>query len=210
MAAEIGYFALVLALFVSAVQSAGPLVAARRRDPAVAALVDQAALGQFMLLAVAFASLTFAFVTSDFSVEVVAANSHTTKPLLYKIAGVWGNHEGSMLLWVLILSLFGAAVPIFGHNLPDRLRINVLGVHGMLGMGFLAFITLTSNPFARARMVVKRRLTFPASICPTCRYPRPEAAASCRRVSFFCLRKTASRRPNLRSASSFLSMQKVV
>ena len=149
MAPEVGYFALLLALFVSLTQSAMPFVAARRRDLAVAAFVDQAALGQFMFVVVAFASLTYAFVTSDFSVEVVAANSHTAKPLLYKISGVWGNHEGSMLLWVLILSLFGAAVAIFGRNLPERLRINVLGVHGMVGFGFLAFIALTSNPFAR-------------------------------------------------------------
>ncbi len=149
MAPEIGYFALLLALFVSAVQSATVFVSARRRDPAVAAFADQAALAQFMFLVVAFASLIYAFVTSDFSVEVVAANSHTTKPLLYKIAGVWGNHEGSMLLWVLILSLFGAAVAVFGRNLPDRLRTDVLGVHGMVGFGFLAFIALTSNPFAR-------------------------------------------------------------
>jgi cytochrome c-type biogenesis protein CcmF len=149
MAPEVGYFALLLALFVSVVQSATPFIAARRRDLAVAAFADQAALAQLMFLLVAFASLIYAFVTSDFSVEVVAANSHTAKPLLYKIAGVWGNHEGSMLLWVLILSLFGAAVALFGRNLPDRLRVNVLGVHGMLGFGFLAFVALTSNPFAR-------------------------------------------------------------
>src|SRR5215472_15726382 len=92
MAPEVGYFALLLALFVSLMQSAMPFVAARRRDLAVAAFVDQAALGQFMFVVVAFASLTYAFVTSNFSVEVVAANSHTAKPLLYKISGVWGNH----------------------------------------------------------------------------------------------------------------------
>ena len=149
MTPEVGYFALLLALFVSVTQSAMPFVAARRRDLAVAAFVDQAALAQLMFIVIAFASLIYAFVTSDFSVEVVTANSHTTKPLLYKISGVWGNHEGSMLLWVLILSLFGAAVAIFGRNLPDRLRVNVLGVQGMIGCGFLAFITLTSNPFAR-------------------------------------------------------------
>jgi len=149
MSPEVGYFALLLALFVSVTQSAMPFVAARRHDAALAAFAGQAALGQFMFLVVAFASLTYAFVTSDFSVEVVAANSHTAKPLLYKISGVWGNHEGSMLLWVLILALFGAAVAIFGRNLPDRLRINVLGVHGLVGFGFLAFIALTSNPFAR-------------------------------------------------------------
>src|SRR5579871_4577185 len=149
MAPEVGYFALLLALFVSLVQSATLFVAARRHDLAIAAFADQAALGQFLFLAVAFASLIYVFVTSDFSVEVVAANSHTAKPLLYKIAGVWGNHEGSMLLWVLILSLFGAAVALFGRNLPDRLRINVLAVHGMVGFCFLAFVALTSNPFAR-------------------------------------------------------------
>jgi len=149
MAPEVGYFALLLALFVSAVQSATLFVAARRRDAVLAAFADQAALAQFIFLVVAFASLIYAFVTSDFSVEVVAANSHTAKPLLYKIAGVWGNHQGSMLLWVLILSLFGAAVALLGCNLPDRLRMNVLGVHGMVGFGFLAFVTLTSNPFTR-------------------------------------------------------------
>jgi cytochrome c-type biogenesis protein CcmF len=149
MVPEIGYFALLLALFISVVQSATLFVASRRRDPTVAAFAEQAALAQFIFLVVAFASLIYAFVTSDFSVEVVAANSHTSKPLLYKIAGVWGNHEGSMLLWVLILSLFGAAVALFGRNLPDRLRIDVLGVHGMVGFGFLAFVALTSNPFAR-------------------------------------------------------------
>ena len=149
MAPEVGYFALLLALLFSVTQSAVPFVAIRRHDPAVAAFAGQAAFGQFIFIAVAFAALTYAFLTSDFSVEVVAANSHTAKPLLYKVSGVWGNHEGSMLLWVLVLSLFGAAVAIFGGNLPDRLRINVLGVHGMVGLGFLAFIVLTSNPFAR-------------------------------------------------------------
>ena len=153
MAPEVGYFALLLALFIAATQSVVPFVAARRRDLAVAAFADQAALAQFIFLAVAFASLVYAFATSDFSVEIVAANSHTTKPLLYKISGVWGNHEGSMLLWVLILALFGAAVATCGRNLPDPLRINVLGVHGMVGFGFLAFIALTSNPFARLSQV---------------------------------------------------------
>ena len=94
MAPEIGYFAVLLAFFVSMTQSAMPFVAARRSDLAVAAFVDQAALAQFMFIVVAFASLTYAFVTSDFSVEVVTANSHTAKPLLYKISEVWGNHEG--------------------------------------------------------------------------------------------------------------------
>ena len=149
MAAEAGSFALIIALFISLVQAIVPFAAIRRREPAIAAFVRQAALGQFVFIAVAFGCLTYAFLTSDFSVQVVAANSHTLKPLLYKVSGVWGNHEGSMLLWVLILSLFGAAVALFGANLPDRLQTNVLGVHGLIGLGFLAFIVATSNPFTR-------------------------------------------------------------
>ncbi|MGB8401100.1 heme lyase CcmF/NrfE family subunit [Bradyrhizobium sp.] len=149
MAAEAGSFALILALFISLVQSVVPFAAMKRGEPAIAAFVRQAALGQFLFVSAAFGCLTYAFVTSDFSVQIVTANSHTLKPLLYKISGVWGNHEGSMLLWVLILSLFGAAVAMFGGNLPDRLQAHVLGVHGLIGFGFLVFIVATSNPFAR-------------------------------------------------------------
>ena len=108
-----------------------------------------AAMVQFALLIVAFSALIWAYVTSDFSVENVWANSHSAKPLLYKISGAWGNHEGSMLLWVLILALFGAAVAAFGHNLPTRLKSNVLGVQGCIGAAFLLFIVLASNPFTR-------------------------------------------------------------
>src|SRR5216683_1317717 len=103
-------------------------------------------LGHFALI---FAALVHAYVTSDFSVANVAENSHSAKPLLYKITGVWGNHEGSMLLWVLILSLFGAAVAWFGDNLPPALQARVLAVQGMIGAGFLLFILLTSDPFKR-------------------------------------------------------------
>ncbi|WP_315754409.1 heme lyase CcmF/NrfE family subunit [Bradyrhizobium sp. SZCCHNRI2007] len=149
MTAEAGSFALILALVVSLVQSIVPFAALRRQSAMIAGFVRHAALTQFLFVAIAFACLTSLFVHSDFSVQVVAANSHTLKPLLYKVSGVWGNHEGSMLLWVLILSLFGAAVALFGTNLPERLQSNVLGVHGMIGLGFLAFIVSTSNPFAR-------------------------------------------------------------
>jgi cytochrome c-type biogenesis protein CcmF len=148
MTAEIGYYALLLALVISLVQSVVPIWMLGRDDPRIAAFVDQAALAQLVFVGTAFGCLTYAFVTSDFSLSVVAANSHSAKPLLYKISGVWGNHEGSMLLWVLILSLFGAAVAVFGVNIPERLRGLVLGVHGMIGFGFLAFIVATSNPFA--------------------------------------------------------------
>jgi cytochrome c-type biogenesis protein CcmF len=117
MTAEIGHFALILALLVSLAQAAVLFIALRRRDPGLAMFADQAAFGAFVFMAIAFVGLTYAFVNSDFSVQVVAANSHTTKPLLYKIAGVWGNHEGSMPLWAFILTLFGAAVAMFGDNL---------------------------------------------------------------------------------------------
>jgi cytochrome c-type biogenesis protein CcmF len=113
------------------------------------AVAVPAAKMQFLLIAAAFAALTYAFVTSDFSLRVVVENSHTLKPMLYKVAGVWGNHEGSMLLWVLILALFGAAAAVFGGNLPPRLLARVLSVQAMIGVAFLAFILLTSNPFDR-------------------------------------------------------------
>lgn len=147
MSAQIGHFSLLLALLISLMQALAPFAPVKRRDPAIAAFVDHAALGQLVFISIAFASLTYAFVTSDFSLSVVAANSHTTKPLLYKVSGVWGNHEGSMLLWVLILAVFGAAVALYGDNIPDRLRSKALGVHAMIAVGFLLFIILTSNPF---------------------------------------------------------------
>ena len=102
-----------------------------------------------LLIAIAFAALMTAYVTSDYSLETVWANSHSAKPLIYKIAGVWGNHEGSMVLWVLILGLFGAAVATYGTNLPKELKANVLAVQGSIGVAFLLFIVTTSNPFMR-------------------------------------------------------------
>jgi len=149
MIAEIGHFALVLALVVTLVQATLPLIGAARQDPAWIALARPAALGQFLLIGVSFAALTHAYLTSDFSVLNVAENSHSAKPLLYKISGVWGNHEGSMLLWVLILALFGAAVAVMGGNLPAGFRARVLAVQAMIALGFLLFILFTSNPFNR-------------------------------------------------------------
>jgi cytochrome c-type biogenesis protein CcmF len=113
------------------------------------ALGRTAALTQAFLVLVSFGALTQAYVTSDFSVLNVVDNSHSAKPMLYKISGVWGNHEGSMLLWALILALFGAAVAVFGANLPDTLRSRVLAIQALIGVGFLAFLLFTSNPFAR-------------------------------------------------------------
>src|ERR1700722_13090544 len=146
---EIGQLALVLALFVAAIQATVPLYGAARGDGALIALARPAALAQFLFVATAFFALMHAYATSDFSMLNVAANSSSAKPMLYKITGVWSNHEGSMILWVFMLSLFGAAVAVFGGNLPPPLRARVLAVQAMIGVGFLLFILFTSNPFLR-------------------------------------------------------------
>jgi cytochrome c-type biogenesis protein CcmF len=149
MIAEIGHYALVLALALALVQAGVPLIGARLRDPTLMGVADPVAFAQFLFVAVAFAALTALYVSSDFSVANVFENSHSAKPLLYKITGVWGNHEGSMLLWALILSLFGALVALFGANLPLSLRAGALAVQGLIAVAFLLFILATSNPFAR-------------------------------------------------------------
>jgi cytochrome c-type biogenesis protein CcmF len=149
MIVELGHFALILAFAVAIIQSVVPLWGAYSRDGRMMALAGPTAVLQFGLIAVAFAALTYAFVTSDFSLLLVVSNSHTAKPMLYKVAGVWGNHEGSLLLWVLALSLFGACAAVFGGNLPATLRARVIAVQGMIGVAFLAFMLFTSNPFLR-------------------------------------------------------------
>ncbi|MCY0146352.1 heme lyase CcmF/NrfE family subunit [Hoeflea sp. G2-23] len=149
MITEIGHFALVLALATSVVQSLVPLIGARRRDASLMAVGPKAALTTLMLVAISYVALTNAYVTSDFSVQNVIENSHSLKPMLYKITGVWGNHEGSMLLWLLILALFSGLVAVFGRNLPDTLKANVLSVQAWITVAFLLFVLLTSNPFAR-------------------------------------------------------------
>lgn len=149
MTAEIGHFALILALAVALLQATVPLIGAHKGWINWMRLAVPAAQVQFLLIALAFAMLIVAFVTSDFSLWLVANNSHSTKPMLYKITGVWGNHEGSMLLWIAILSLFGAMVSVWGGNLPPSLKARVLSVQAMIGSAFLAFILFTSNPFLR-------------------------------------------------------------
>lgn len=149
MISEIGHFALALAVMVALLQAALPLIGAAKGNRALMELAVPTALAQALLVLIAFLALMYAFVTSDFSVEAVAHYSHTTKPLLYKISGVWGNHEGSMLLWALILALFGGSVAFFGKNLPLVLKARALGVQGLLGVSFLLFILFTSNPFQR-------------------------------------------------------------
>ena len=149
MFTELGHFALALAMIVALIQASIPLIGAQRNNAAWMAVAKPAALMQFGLVALSFAALTHAFITSDFSVLGVYQNSHTAKPLLYKISGVWGNHEGSLLLWVSILALFGASVAAFGANLPPALRARALAVQGMISVGFIAFILFSSNPFLR-------------------------------------------------------------
>ncbi|MCK5621121.1 MAG: cytochrome c biogenesis protein CcsA, partial [Alphaproteobacteria bacterium] len=149
MIAELGHFALVLALMVALAQSIVPMVGAARGDARMMAMAAPAASAQLALILVAFAALTYAYVVSDFSVYNVVSNSNSLQPMLYKISGVWGNHEGSLLLWVLILALYGAMVAMFGRNLPPTLKARVLAVQAIIAVGFLAFLLLTSNPFER-------------------------------------------------------------
>ncbi|EBA07344.1 heme lyase CcmF/NrfE family subunit [Sagittula stellata] len=149
MIAELGHFALILAFLVSLVQATVPLIGAHRRWPGWMAVAEPAATAQLLLVAASFAALTYSFVVSDFSLRLVVLNSHSAKPLLYKFSGVWGNHEGSMLLWVLILALFGAMAAWFGGNLPPTLRARVLAIQSLIAAAFFAFILFTSNPFLR-------------------------------------------------------------
>ncbi len=146
---EMGHFLLLMAFAVAVIQSVVPMIGAARDDSAMLEVAKPAALGQFACLTLAFAVLMQAYIISDFSVANVATNSHSSKPMIYKISGTWGNHEGSLVLWVWILALFGAGVAVLGRNLPDRFKARVLAVQGMIGLGFLAFIVFTSNPFER-------------------------------------------------------------
>ncbi len=149
MIVEIGHYAMVLALVLALVQSLMPFWGARTGDVGLMRIADVTAPVQCAFLALSFAALTYAYVVSDFSVVNVVMNSHSEKPLLFKITGVWGNHEGSMLLWVLILAIFGAGIAFFGGNLPRSLKANVLSVQAWVTVAFLLFIVLTSNPFDR-------------------------------------------------------------
>ena len=149
MIPELGHYSLVLALALGLIQSVAPFVGARTGDAALMRVANSTALMQFAFVAISFAALTICYMTSDFSVATVYENSHSMMPLIYKITSVWGNHEGSMLLWVLILALFGALVARFGGNLPATLKAHVLGVQSWIACAFYLFILFTSNPFLR-------------------------------------------------------------
>ncbi len=149
MIVELGHFALILAFGVAILQMVVPLSGAHKGWRNWMEMAAPAATAQFLLVGFSFLALTWAFLVSDFSVQLVVANSHSDKPWLYKLTGVWGNHEGSLLLWILILALFGAAAGWFGRNLPLPLKARVLGVQASIGVAFLAFLLFTSNPFLR-------------------------------------------------------------
>jgi len=149
MIAEIGHYALVLAFALALAQSVLPMIGAQRGIRPWMAFARPAAFAQLAFVGLAFLMLVACFVRSDFSVAIVYEHSHSLQPLIYKIAATWGNHEGSLLLWVLILAIFGALVALFGENLPPRLKARALSVQGMIGFAFLAFMLFTSSPFER-------------------------------------------------------------
>ena len=149
MIVELGHFALVVALALALAQSTLPMLGAARGDLVLMRLANTTAIAQFACVSIALGALTYAFVTSDFSVQNVYQNSHAAKPMLYKISGVWGNHEGSLVLWVWILAICGAAVAWYGRNLPLPFKARALAIQGLIGVGFLLFMLLTSNAFTR-------------------------------------------------------------
>jgi len=149
MIPELGHFALILALCLAIVQSVFPLVGSLNRTPSWVAMARPLAYGQFVFLAIAFAALVYAFLSDDFSVLYVAQNGNTELPTIYKVSAVWGAHEGSLLLWVFILSAWMIAVAAFTRSLPEVMVARVLSVMGMISIGFLSFLLFTSNPFAR-------------------------------------------------------------
>ncbi|MCB1552467.1 MAG: heme lyase CcmF/NrfE family subunit, partial [Xanthomonadales bacterium] len=149
MIPELGQFALILALLLAVAQSTLPLVGAWREHPGMMATARSTAFGQLVFIGIAFGCLTTAFVQQDFSVAYVAQNSNSLLPLAYRFSAVWGGHEGSLLLWVFVLSIWTAAVATFSRSLPAPVVARVLSVMGMISVGFLLFTLLTSNPFLR-------------------------------------------------------------
>src|SRR5687768_7828573 len=149
MIPEIGQFALILALVVALMQATLPLMGVARGNQSWIALAAPAGQAQFIFVAIAFCCLAYSFITNDFSVLNVATNSNSQLPLHYRLAATWGSHEGSLLLWSLMLGLWTVAVSLFSRHLPDDMVARVLSVMGIVSVGFLLFMLLTSNPFAR-------------------------------------------------------------
>ena len=149
MIPELGQFALILALSVALVQATLPVIGAAKGIPGWIAVARPAARAQLFFVAVGFACLTYSFIVHDFSVAYVAKNSNSALPLMYRISAVWGAHEGSLLLWALVLAIWTSAVSVFSRSIPDEMVARVLGVMGMIAVGFMLFMLLTSNPFER-------------------------------------------------------------
>ena len=149
MIPEIGHFALIIALCLALVQTVVPIIGAQTNTSQWIAVAKPAARGQFLFIVISYICLTYSFIKNDFSVLYVANNANTALPLQYKISAVWGAHEGSLLLWVLMLSLWTLAVTIFSRSLPNIMVARVVGVMGFVSVGFLLFMLLTSNPFER-------------------------------------------------------------
>jgi len=149
MIPELGHFALIVALLVAIAQGTLPLIGAHRRDAALMAFARPAAIAQFLLVAFAFGCLAYSFATGDFSVETVAQHSNSQLPLPYQLAATWGSHEGSLLLWVLMLTGWALAVALRSQSLPAPMLARVLAVMGLISIGFLVFLLFTSNPFLR-------------------------------------------------------------
>ena len=149
MIPELGHFALIIAFAITIVQSVVPLIGAAKNNATLMSLARPAALTQLLFVGLAYAALTHAFIVHDFSVLYVSQHSNLVQPLMYRISGVWGSHEGSLLLWSLILSIWTVAVAVYSRNLPEILMARVLSVMAMISTGFLAFMLFTSNPFER-------------------------------------------------------------
>ena len=149
MIAELGHYALMIALGLALIQGSMPIVGARSNDPVLMSMAAPTALAQFAFVALSFGALAACYVTSDFSVLNVYENSNSAMPLMYRLTSIWGNHEGSMMLWVFILALFGTLVAAFGGNLPAKLKANALAVQAWIAASFQLFILTTSNPFLR-------------------------------------------------------------
>src|SRR6516165_5175519 len=149
MIPELGHYALMLALGLAFIQGTMPIVGARTNDPVLMSMAAPTALAQFAFVAIAFAALAACYTTSDFSVLNVYENSNSAMPLIYRLTSIWGNHEGSMMLWISILAFFGALVAVFGTNLPAALKANALAVQAWIAAAFQLFILSTSNPFLR-------------------------------------------------------------
>src|SRR5216684_3950506 len=149
MVPEIGQFALILALMLAVTQATLPLIGAARGIPQFVNVAKPAAQAQFIFVAIAFSCLAYSFINNDFSVLNVATNSNSQLPLNYRLAATWGSHEGSLLLWTFMLSIWMVAVSLFSNHLPEDMVARVLAVMAAISIGFLLFMLLTSNPFAR-------------------------------------------------------------